>query len=158
MQQQFFELGLSIDYVIVGSGSSGTHGGLIAGFVGNNIDIPIIGVGVSRDPQDQEPLVEREACAVAALFNNSFSIPRSRIVSVGGYWQPKYSIPNALMIEAVKLFATTEGILLDPVYTGKIAAGMIGMIREKRFKPSDNILFIHTGGATALHAYEAVLS
>jgi D-cysteine desulfhydrase len=62
------------------------------------------------------------------------------------------------MIEAVKLFATTEGILLDPVYTGKIAAGMIGMIREKRFKPSDNILFIHTGGATALHAYEAVLS
>jgi D-cysteine desulfhydrase len=158
MQQQFFELGLSIDYVIVGSGSSGTHGGLIAGFVGNNIDIPIIGVGVSRDPQDQKPLVEREACAVAALFNNSFSIPRSRIVSVGGYWQPKYSIPNALMIEAVKLFATTEGILLDPVYTGKIAAGMIGMIREKRFKPSDNILFIHTGGATALHAYEAVLS
>lgn len=147
MQQQFFDLGLAIDHVIVGSGSSGTHGGLIAGFVGNHIGIPVLGVGVSRDPQDQEPLVHQEACA----------IPRERIVSVGGYWQPKYSLPNASMIEAVKLFAATEGILLDPVYTGKVAAGMIGMIREGRFRSRENILFMHTGGSTALSAYETVL-
>jgi D-cysteine desulfhydrase len=143
--------------VIVGSGSSGTHGGLLAGFVGNNVDIPIVGVGVSRDPQDQEPLVYKEACAVAELFNNVFTIPRQRVVSVGGYWQPKYSLPNAPMIEAVKLFATTEGVLLDPVYTGKVAAGMIGMIREGKFKKNENLLFMHTGGATALHAYESIL-
>jgi D-cysteine desulfhydrase len=61
------------------------------------------------------------------------------------------------MIEAIKLFASTEGILLDPVYTGKVAAGMIGMIREGRLKTSENILFMHTGGATALFAYENVL-
>lgn len=157
LQQQFFELGLAIDHVIVGSGSSGTHGGLLAGFAGNNVDIPIVGVGVSRDPQDQEPLVYKEACAVAELFNNVFTIPRQRVVSVGGYWQPKYSLPNAPMIEAVKLFATTEGVLLDPVYTGKVAAGMIGMIREGKFKKNENLLFMHTGGATALHAYESIL-
>jgi D-cysteine desulfhydrase len=157
LQQQFFELGLVIDQVIVGSGSSGTHGGLVAGFVGNHIDIPILGVGVSRDPQDQEPLVYKEACAIAGLFQNAFVIPRDRIVTVGGYWQPKYSLPNASMIEAIKLFASTEGILLDPVYTGKVAAGMIGMIREGRLKTSENILFMHTGGATALFAYENVL-
>ncbi len=157
MQQQFFERGLAIDQVIVGSGSSGTHGGLVAGFVGNHIDIPILGVGVSRDPQDQEPLVHQEACAIAGLFEPAFAIPRHRIVSVGGYWQPKYSLPNASMIEAVKLFAATEGILLDPVYTGKVAAGMIGMIREGRFRSGENILFMHTGGATALSAYETVL-
>ena len=157
MQQQFFEHGLAIDQVIVGSGSSGTHGGLVAGFVGNHIDIPILGVGVSRDPQDQEPLVYQEACAIAELFGPGFTIPPHRIVSVGGYWQPKYSLPNASMIEAIKLFAATEGILLDPVYTGKVAAGMIGMIREGRFRSSENILFMHTGGATALSAYETVL-
>ena len=59
LQQQFFEQGVQIDRVVVGSGSSGTHGGLLAGFPGNHIRIPIVGIGVSRDPQDQEPLVHR---------------------------------------------------------------------------------------------------
>lgn len=157
MQEQFFEMALAIDHVIVGSGSSGTHGGMVAGFVGNNINIPIWGIGVSRDPQDQEPLVHKEACEIAELLGAGFTVPREKVVCIGGYWQPKYSVPNAAMVEAVRLFAQTEGILLDPVYTGKIAAGMIDLIRKGKFKKEENLLFIHTGGATALHAYEPVL-
>src|SRR5256885_724201 len=68
MQQQWFDMGLSFDAVVVGSGSSGTHGGMAAGFWGNNIRIPLIGIGVSRDPADQEPLVLKEAQAVAGLL------------------------------------------------------------------------------------------
>ena len=68
LQQQLFEQGLRIDRVVVGSGSSGTHGGLVAGFLGNNIRIPITGIGVSRDPADQEPLVLKEAQAVVDLL------------------------------------------------------------------------------------------
>lgn len=157
LQQQLFEMGLGIDNVIVGSGSSGTHGGLLAGFIGNNIQIPITGIGVSRDPEDQEPLVFKEACAVAELLGGSFSIARETVVSVGGYWQPKYSLPNPMMIEAVQLLARTEGIILDPVYTGKVMAGLIGLSRKGQFKKTDNVLFLHTGGMPSIHAYEQVL-
>jgi len=61
------------------------------------------------------------------------------------------------MIEAVQLFARHEGILLDPVYTGKTAAGLIDLVRKGRFKSGDNVLFIHTGGSPALYAYQDVV-
>ncbi len=154
LQQQFFDQGVQIDRMVVGSGSSGTHGGLLAGFVGNHIHIPIVGIGVSRDPADQEPLVLKEAQAVADLLGLGMTIPREAVVSVGGYWQPKYSVPNGAMVEAVQMLARTEGIPLDPVYTGKIMAGLIGLARKGFFKPSENVLFLHTGGLPSLHAYE----
>ncbi len=157
LQQQFYEQDVRIDQVVVGSGSSGTHGGLVAGFIGNHINIPIVGIGVSRDPADQEPLVYKEAQAVADLLGLGLTIPREAVVSVGGFWQPKYSIPNEKMVEAVQLLARTEAILLDPVYTGKIMAGLIGLVRQGFFKPGENILFLHTGGLPSLHAYEAVV-
>lgn len=157
LQQQFFDQGVHIDRVVVGSGSSGTHGGLLAGFLGNHIRIPIVGIGVSRDPADQEPLVHKEAQAVADLLGLGITVPREAVVSVGGYWQPKYSIPNAAMVEAVQMLARTEGILLDPVYTGKIMAGLIGLARQVYFKPQENVLFLHTGGLPSLHAYEDVV-
>ncbi len=154
LQQQFFEQGVQIDRVVLGSGSSGTHGGLLAGFLGNRIAIPILGIGVSRDPADQEPLVHKEAQAVADLLGLDLVVPRESVVTVGGYWQPKYSVPNARMVEAVQLLARTEGILLDPVYTGKAMAGLIGLARQGQFKPDENLLFLHTGGLPALHQYE----
>ena len=157
LQQQFYEQDVHIDRVVVGSGSSGTHGGLVAGFIGNHINIPILGIGVSRDPADQEPLVYKEAQAVADLLGLGLTIPREAVVSVGGFWQPKYSIPNEKMVEAVQLLARTEAILLDPVYTGKIMAGLIGLVRQGFFKPGENLLFLHTGGLPSLHAYEAVV-
>jgi len=157
LQQQFYEQDVHIDRVVVGSGSSGTHGGLVAGFIGNHINIPIVGIGVSRDPADQEPLVYKEAQAVADLLGLGLTIPRDAVVSVGGFWQPKYSIPNEKMVEAVQLLARTEAILLDPVYTGKIMAGLIGLARQGFFKPGENVLFLHTGGLPSLHAYEAVV-
>ena len=95
MQQQWFEQGLRFDCIVVGSGSSGTHGGLLAGFLGNHIDVPITGIGVSRDPVDQEPLVHQEAQAVADLLGLNMKVRRESVVSVGGFWQPKYSLPNA---------------------------------------------------------------
>ena len=154
LQQQFFDQGVQIDRVVLCSGSSGTHGGLLAGFLGNRIQIPIVGIGVSRDPADQEPLVHREAQAVADLLGLDLVVPRESVLSVGGYWQPKYSVPNARMVEAVQLLARTEGILLDPVYTGKAMAGLIGLAREGFFKPDENLLFLHTGGLPALNMYE----
>ena len=154
LQQQFFEQGLRIDRVVVGSGSSGTHGGLLAGFLGNHIDIPIIGIGTSRDPVDQDPLVHAEAQAVADLLDLKMAIPRDAVQTVGDYWRPKYSVPHARMVAAVQMLARTEAILLDPVYTGKVMAGLIDLSRKGWFRRDENVLFVHTGGAPSLHAYE----
>jgi len=157
MQQQWFEQSLAFDAVVVGSGSSGTHGGMVAGFLGNQIHVPLIGVGVSRDPADQAPLVQKEAQAVLDLLGVPVTVPANAVTCVGGYWQPKYSVPNARMVEAVQLLARTEAIMLDPVYTGKVMAGMIDLIRRGEIGAKERVLFLHTGGATSLNAYEDIL-
>ena len=141
MQQQWYDAGMAFDKVIVGSGSSGTHGGMLAGFLGNHIHIPLIGIGVSRDPADQDPLVHKDAQAVMDLLGTGIQVPREAVVTHGGYWQPKYSVPNAKMVEAVQLLARTESILLDPVYTGKAASGMVAHVREGRFAKDDVVVF-----------------
>jgi D-cysteine desulfhydrase len=155
LQQQLFEQDLKIDRLVVGSGSSGTHGGLVAGFLGNNIRIPITGIGVSRDPADQAPLVLKEAQATLDLLGVDLRVRPEDVHCVGGFWQPKYSVPNRRMVEAVQMLARTEGIPLDPVYTGKIMAGLIGLAREGQLRAGENVLFLHTGGLPSLHAYEA---
>jgi D-cysteine desulfhydrase len=157
MQQQWFEQSLGFDAVVVGSGSSGTHGGMVAGFLGNHIATPLIGVGVSRDPADQAPLVRQEAQAILDLLGARLTVPEESVRCVGGYWQPKYSVPNAAMVEAVQALARTEAVLLDPVYTGKIMAGLIGMARAGQWQAGERVLFMHTGGLPSLHVYEEVL-
>ena len=82
-------------------------------------------------------------------------MPRDAVLTIGDYWRPKYSVPNAKMVEAVQMLARTEAILLDPVYTGKVMAGLIDLSRKGYFARGENVLFLHTGGVPALHAFEA---
>jgi D-cysteine desulfhydrase len=149
---QTFEKGLRIDRIVLASGSSGTHAGMAVGLHAYNADIPIIGIGVSRDPEQQVPLVMREAQQTAELLSLRGELPASLVVTNGEYWRPKYSVPNARMVEAVQLLARTEAILLDPTYTGKAMAGLIGLARQGELKKGENVLFLHTGGLPALYA------
>ena len=80
-------------------------------------------------------------------------MPRELVRCEDEYVGPGYAIPTPEMVEAVKLLARTEGILLDPVYTGKAMAGLIGLVRKGAFRPEDRVLFLHTGGAPALYTY-----
>ena len=153
IQNQLFEKNLRIDRLVVPSGSTGTHAGLIAGFFGCNMNIPIVGIGVSRDPQDQNPLVYDLVQRTAERVGIREHIPIEAVVSFGEYWRPKYSVPNKKMVEAVNLVAKTEGILLDPVYTGKAMAGLIDLSRNGYFRKGENVLFVHTGGSPGLYAY-----
>jgi D-cysteine desulfhydrase len=153
IQNQLFEKNLRIDRLVVPSGSTGTHAGLIAGFFGCNMNIPIVGIGVSRDPQDQNPLVYDLVQRTAERVGIREHIPIEAVVSFGEYWRPKYSVPNKKMVEAVNLVAKTEGILMDPVYTGKAMAGLIGLSRNGYFRKGENVLFVHTGGSPGLYAY-----
>jgi len=153
IQSQLFEKHLLIDRLVVASGSTGTHAGLITGFYGCNMNIPIVGIGVSRDPKEQDPMVYGLVQKTAEWVGVKQDIPQEAVVTFGDYWRPKYSVPNKKMVEAVTMMAKTEGILLDPVYTGKAMAGLIDLSRKGYFKKGENVLFVHTGGSPGIYAY-----
>ena len=157
---QAFEKGINFDCVVCASGSAGTHAGLITGFCGNNSLIPVIGINVSRTKEDQEKLVYDLVQKTVDYIGIKSKISKDAVVCYDEYVGPGYSLPTSEMAEAVRMLAGTEGILLDPVYTGKAMAGLIGLIRKGGvFKKNDNVLFVHTGGSPALYAYiEAILS
>jgi len=149
---QCFESGLVIDHIVCASGSGGTQSGLIAGFYGNRAPIPVIGINVVRNKTDQEELVYRLATGAAAYMGISTDIPRDAVNCLDDYLGPGYSLPTAAMAEAVRLTARTEGILLDPCYTGKAMAGLVDLVRKGYFKKEEQVLFLHTGGIPALYA------
>lgn len=150
---QIFEKGLRIHRVVCASGSAGTHAGLVTGFCGTNSNIPVVGINVSRTKEAQEELVYGLVEKTAEHVGVKGKIPREAVLCFGDYVGAGYSLPTPGMIEAVKLLARTEAILLDPVYTGKTMAGMIDLVRKGYFKKDENILFVHTGGSPALYAY-----
>jgi D-cysteine desulfhydrase len=150
---QLNEMRLNIDHMVVPSGSAGTHAGLVVGMTGVNGGIPISGMNVSREKNAQESLVFNLAVKTAEKLSLGDRIKREDIVCFDQYVGPGYSLPTDDMVEAVKLFAQNEAILLDPVYSGKAAAGLIDLIRKGHFNKGSNILFVHTGGSPALYAY-----
>ena len=90
----------------------------------------------------------------SALLGLKPEIAADQVICEDGYLGPGYSLPSPEMVEAVRLVARTEAILLDPVYTGKAMAGLIDYVRKGRFPDGSNVLFLHTGGTPALYAYQ----
>ena len=157
LMQQSFELGVAFDQVVCASGSGGTHAGLVTGMVGINAGVPVTGISVRAKKEPQEAKLHALASEVAANLAVRGGVPREAFAVFDNYVGPGYSRPTEEMVEAVKLFARLEGILLDPVYTGKAAAGLIDLVRQGHFKQGERVLFLHTGGAPALYAYQDVL-
>ena len=141
---------VSLSSVVVASGSAGTHAGLAVGLEQLMPDVELVGVTVSRSAEAQKPKVVAIQQALAASLELK---ARAEITLWDDYFAPGYGTPNDEGSVAVKLLARLEGILLDPVYTGKAMAGLIDGISQKRFKDEGPILFVHTGGAPALFAY-----
>lgn len=147
------QTGEKFDWLVMSTGSTGTHAGLVAGFHALGSALPVMGVSV-RQPR------ERQMNAVHALTQKTLEklghegVPLSKILVDDGYVGEGYGIPAESTLEAIRLTAQQEGLLLDPVYSAKGMAGLIGMVRQGFFKPTDRVLFLHTGGATALFAYQ----
>ncbi|ASJ55486.1 D-cysteine desulfhydrase [Brevibacillus formosus] len=151
IEQQAWETTTPYDYVVTATGSGGTQAGLIAGFMARQSNTKVIGINVSRDRAAQEAKVMGLLRSTAPLIGLQGDIRAEDVLCDDRFVGPGYAIPTDGMIEAVRLVARTEGILLDPVYTGKAMAGLIGLIREGRFSRNDLVLFLHTGGAPALY-------
>jgi len=150
---QLNEMRLDIDHIIVPSGSAGTHAGMVVGMAGVSGGIPISGVNVSRPKDAQEEIVYNLAVELAEKIGVKGGLAREDIICFDQYVGPGYSLPTDSMVEAVKLFARTEAVLLDPVYSGKAAAGLIDLVRNRHFADGSQVLFLHTGGSPALYAY-----
>ncbi|MEH7123076.1 D-cysteine desulfhydrase [Bacillus sp. JJ1773] len=155
--EQTANSGLNIDYIVVASGSGGTHAGLLTGLFGEGCQIPIIGINVGRAEAAQKQLIQNLVSKTAKFIGLEEEIPNELVVCKDNYVGPGYSLETNEMIESVQLLARTEGILLDPVYTGKVMAGLIDHVRKGYFKKNDNVLFIHTGGSPGLFAYESTV-
>ena len=151
---QTFDLSLALDHVVVSSGSGGTHAGLVAGFHAAQAGLPVTGISVRAERVAQEAKIRALADDALRLAGAAAGVPSEAVVVDDAYVGPGYSLPTDAMAEAVQLFARHEGILLDPVYTGKTAAGLIGLVRRGRFEPGERVLFVHTGGSPALYAYQ----
>lgn len=145
---------LKIDHIVHATGSAGTQAGLVTGLAGINSFIPVLGIGVRAPRAQQEANVYALARRTAAHIGlGDDVVTRDHVVANCDYVGAGYGIPTEGMVEAVRLLAETEGILLDPVYSGKGMAGLIDLIRKGRFKTDENVVFLHTGGAVALFGY-----
>lgn len=154
---QSFELGIAFDHMVVSSGSGGTHAGIVAGLHAAQAGIPVTGISVRAERAPQEAKIRALADDALELGGGTRGVPAEAVVVDDGYVGPGYSLPTDAMVAAIQTFARSEGILLDPVYTGKTAAGLIGMVRAGAFDASARVLLLHTGGAPALYAYQDVV-
>jgi D-cysteine desulfhydrase len=153
MLEQLFEMEVNIDAIVCTSGSTGTHGGLLTGLIGNNARIPVIGICINRKQEAQRQAVYDFSLKLAEKLSLKEAPAFEDVIVFDDYIGEGYSLVTEGMLEAVKLLARTEAILLDPVYTGKTMAGMIDLLQKGYFSGMSNILFLHTGGSPALFAY-----
>jgi len=144
---------LRVDHVVHATGSAGTQAGLVAGLQATNSNIPVLGIGVNAPRDVQEERVFQLAQKTAAFIGAEGVVARRDIVANCDYIGEGYGIPTQAMREALKLLARLEGLLFDPVYSGKGMAGMLDLIGEGHFGKDDNIVFIHTGGSVGLFGY-----
>ena len=150
---QSADLGLKIDTLVTATGSAGTQAGLVAGLAMLNAQIPVLGIGVRAPKDRQEANVFALAEKTCAYVGVPGAVKREHVVANCDYVGQGYGIPTEGMVEAVKLLARTEGILLDPVYSGKAMAGLIDLIQKGHFKKDATVVFLHTGGAVGLFGY-----
>jgi L-cysteate sulfo-lyase len=150
--------GLVIDHLVTATGSAGTQAGLITGLKAINAGIPLLGMGVRAPKDKQEENVFNLALKTAEKLGCPDVVKRDDVIADTSYVGAGYGIPRADTLEAIRMFAELEAILLDPVYSGKAAAGLIDYCRKGRFKKGERVVFLHTGGSAALFGYDAAFA
>jgi L-cysteate sulfo-lyase len=150
---QAAEMGLRIDHLVHATGSAGTQAGLVTGLVALNSGIPVLGIGVRVPREKQEANVLALAQRTAEHLGLPGIVRAEHVVANCDYVGQGYGIPTQGMVDAVRLVAETEGVLLDPVYSGKGMAGLTDLVRKGFFPKGSNVVFLHTGGQAGLFGY-----
>ena len=147
------EMGIEIGSMVAASGSGGTQTGMILGADVEKSGIQTVGMAISSDATVVIPKLKDLCNQTSEYYELGLSYEEKDIIFNDNYIGEGYGIPSEEMIEAVKLLARKEGIILDPVYSGKAFAGMVDLIKKGYFDKSKAVVFIHTGGTPALFVY-----
>jgi len=150
--QELSEQGLEPDWIVFASSSGGTQAGLILGAHLTGFMGQILGISIEYNSDHFSAQIADLVNQTAMEMEYDWSVTPDEVLINDSYCQAGYGVLTPAEIEAVNLFASTEGILLDPVYTGRAAAGLLDLIRKGFFKPEEKVLFWHTGGTPALFA------
>lgn len=154
--EQTAEAGFVPTAIVHSTGSAGTQAGLVIGACACLPNTRIVGIDIDAEPERIHGDVLRLSEAAASLLDKPFDPDTIEVVA--GHAGPAYGVPHAATVEAIHLAGRFEALVLDPVYTGKALAGLMAMIREKRWTPQDDVIFIHTGGTPATFVYANVIS
>ncbi len=150
------ELGIDFDYFVHGSGSAGTHAGMLIGKALYDPELEILSVNAGEPKGELEALVEQILKDFEEEHVLDLSIKKSWIKVYDEYFGEGYAIASKEMIETVKLVAKLEGIFLDPVYNGKAMVGLIDLIKREIIPNDANVVFLHSGGSPSLFVYNSV--
>lgn len=153
MARQMAQMSLDIDHIFVASGSGGTQAGLVVGARAVNFAGRITGVSVSQPADILGTRILELARLTAGYLDLRFDIALDDVKVQDAYLGAGYGMMGDAEREAITLLARTEGLLLDPVYTGRAMAGLLDMIRRGEVSRRESVLFWHTGGSPALFAY-----
>ncbi len=153
LASQANDAGLVVDHILTATGSAGTQAGLVVGLKGTHSNIPLLGIGVGAPKELQEQRVYDLALETAEYVGAPGVVERTDVIANCDYIGEAYGIPTDAMNDAVLTLARLEGLLFDPVYSGKALAGLIDLVTNGFFEGADNIVFLHTGGSAALFAY-----
>lgn len=146
------ESGVRFETIVVATGSGGTQGGLVAGMRMSN-GVPVTGIAVEGSRSEQETLASAQAAEVLRLLEQDHVGVAAHATVLDDFVGPGYAKPTDSMREALSLAARFEGLVLDPVYTGKAFAGFIALARSGRYGREQSLLFVHTGGSPGLFGY-----
>ncbi len=145
--------GFMPDTVVLASGSAGTQAGLLAGAKLLAPETRIVGISVAASAADLSRYVRVIVQAILDELGESPSVADDEIIVLEEYLAEGYGVLNQAVTDAIGLLARKEGILLDPVYTGKAMAGMLDLAGRGFFRPEEKVVFLHTGGTPALFPY-----
>ncbi|WP_298883034.1 D-cysteine desulfhydrase family protein [uncultured Bradyrhizobium sp.] len=155
IEQQAAHSGFRPAAIVHCTGSAGTQAGLVVGAAVAMPGTRIVGIDIDAEPARVRSDVVALARQAADLLQADFD--ESTVEVVAGHAGPAYGVPHEATIEAIRLAGQTEALVLDPVYSGKGLAGLIAMIRQGRWRKDEDVIFLHTGGAPALFAYQSAL-
>ena len=156
VEQQEKELGVFFDTIVVCTVTGSTHAGMIAGFAGQDRRRRVLGIDASATIQETREQVKRIAGSTAALIGLGRDLRDDEITVLEGWAGDRYGIPVESTLEAIRLTARLEGVILDPVYEGKSMAGLIDLVSGGEIPRDSTVLFAHLGGQPALNAYSAL--
>ncbi|MCI0552306.1 MAG: D-cysteine desulfhydrase family protein, partial [Anaerolineae bacterium] len=150
--EEMMNQNVNADWIVFGTSSGGTHAGLVLGQRVFGFKGKVLGISIDESEEWLKNHVSKLASEASEKLGERIEFDPAEVLANADYCEAGYGVLTDAEREAVKLFAKHEGLLLDPVYTGRAAAGMIDLIRKGYFKKKETVLFWHTGGQPALFA------